>query len=453
MAQKRNKLRWLAGARQTRPTLLSLLWPIDLLIQVKAPVASDLALTGQRPARPDGSDGKFDTASAASAAAKHQAASKTAIRTRTLGTGRMGSEANLYQFDHLPVIDYDAHPAYGRALPPPRLGTRLKALLYFARGLFLIGTRRIADLEHLPRPTDRAHKRRWIVRHLPMYFRLIVSQRLSRASAGSDFRPATSQGKRVLEVLERDGITGFSLGPDKINDIRNLLAPHFKALEQRLAQKAPDARKFDETRLWLAPEIHPELYKWFNQFAAEIGVIEAASAYLKRPVAIAHVVPQINDPTDNFWANHFKDVGVGDSPCDYCHIDATYNLLKFIVYVSDVGPNNGPFAYVRGSHRASRGFWDGMIRRANDYAGLSSTKPHFRELFYALPRWLRRKAAFGADLPSDNEYTQPILKDEWQITSKQGDAVLFDPFGIHRGGMVREGRRLVVTMNLAELPR
>lgn len=365
----------------------------------------------------------------------------------------MGSEANLYRLDHLPVIDYDSHPAYGRGLPPPRLGTRLKALWYFARGLLLIVTRRIADLEHLPRPTDRSNKRRWIVRHVPMYLRLIILQRLRRARAASDFRPATEQGKRVLEDLQRDGIAGFTLPLGRINDIRNLLAPHFKTLEQRLAQKAPELRKFDETRLWLAPELHPDLYDWFNRFASEIGVVEAASAYLKRPVAVAHVVPQINDPTDNFWANHFRDVGVADSPCDYCHIDATYNLLKFIVYVSEVGPDNGPFAYVRGSHRASRGFWDGMIRRANDYAGLSSTKPYFRQLFHALPRGLQRKAAFGADLPSDNEYVQPILEHEWQITSTEGDAVLFDPFGIHRGGMVREGRRLVVTINMAELPR
>jgi hypothetical protein len=363
----------------------------------------------------------------------------------------MASESNLYRWDHLPVIDYDCHPAYGRGLPAPGPGARLKALWYFARGLLLIVTRGIADLEHLPRPTDR--NRFWIVRHLPMYLRLIILQRLRRARAGSDFRPATDQGKQVLEVLQRDGIAGFTLPADKINDIRNLLAPHFRTLEQRLAQKGPELRKFDETRLWLAPELYPELYDWFNRFASEIGVVEAASAYLKRPMAVAHVVPQINDPSDNFWANHFGDVGVADSPCDYCHIDATYNLLKFIVYVSEVGPDNGPFAYVRGSHLASHGFWDGLIRRANDYAGLSSTKPASRQLFYALPRRLRRKAAFGADLARDSEYVQPILEHEWQITSKQGDAVLFDPFGIHRGGMVREGRRLVVTINMAELPR
>jgi hypothetical protein len=118
--------------------------------------------------------------------------------------------------------------------------------------------------------------------------------------------------------------------------------------------------------------------------------------------------------------------------------------------VSEVGPDNGPFTYIRGTHRANRKFWDGLIRRANDYAGLSWTKRRNRQLFNALPKFLQRKAAFGVDLPAGNEYTEAILDNEWRVTSDQGDAVVFDPFGIRRGGMVRSGRRLVVTMMLTE---
>lgn len=55
---------------------------------------------------------------------------------------------------------------------------------------------------------------------------------------------------------------------------------------------------------------------------------EPMRAPRRLPAAVAHVVPQIDDPTDNFRLNHFRDVGVGNSPCDYCHIDATYNLLQ-----------------------------------------------------------------------------------------------------------------------------
>ncbi|MCK1452515.1 hypothetical protein IVB36_16870 [Bradyrhizobium sp. 35] len=67
-----------------------------------------------------------------------------------------------------------------------------------------------------------------------------------------------------------------------------------------------------------------------------------------------------------------------------------------------------------------------------------------------MPKFLQRKAASGVDLPAGNEYADTILGNEWRLTSDQGDAVLFDPFGIHRGGMVRDGRRLVVTIMLTE---
>ncbi|WP_431204188.1 hypothetical protein ACQ86E_03395 [Bradyrhizobium betae] len=358
-------------------------------------------------------------------------------------------KSHPYSYDHLPVIDYPHHPAYGTAFPKPGIGERAAALAKFASGFAIIAARLMADYEHLPRPKDKSRKIAELLRRSPTYLQLVATQRLRRLTVRSA-KPTTAAGTNVLNTLNRDGIAGFQLSAEQLGRVRELLAPHYKTLEERLAKKTPDQRHFDETRLWLDKDIFPEVYGYFNQLASELGVVDAACAYLDRPVAIAHVVPQINDPTDAFWANHFRDVGVADSPCDYCHVDATYNLLKFIIYVSEVGPDNGPFTYTRGTHRASRRFWDGLIRRANDYAGLSSTKPQSRRLFNALPKFLQRKAAFGVDLPAGNEYADAILDNEWRVTSDQGDAVLFDPFGIHRGGMVRDGRRLVVTMMLTE---
>ena len=362
----------------------------------------------------------------------------------------MNPEMGSYSLDHLPVIDYRTHKAYGQVLAKPSLSQRLNALKHFAFGMMLIASRRLADYEHLPRPTDKQQKIRWMLRHSPTYLRLMVSQRLRRLFAGNSYAPKTAAAQELLNGVERDGIVAVRLPAAKVAEMADRLQPYFKALEQRLASKPPSERKFDETRLWIDPEGDPGIYRWFNETMRSAGVVEAASAYLKRPVEVAHIVPQINDPSDNFWANHFVDAGVEDSVCDYCHVDATYNLLKMIVYLNEVTEENGPFSYVKGSHRAAKGFWDGMIRRANDYAGLSWTKRPYRELFHALPRPLQRKGAFGADIPNDSVYIKPILDNELCVTSKSGDGVLFDTDGIHRGGMVRSGRRLVVGMMLTE---
>ena len=362
----------------------------------------------------------------------------------------MNPETGSYSLDHLPVIDYRAHKAYGQALSKPCLRERLRALRQFAYGMMLIAGRRLADYEHLPRPKDKQRKLRWMLMHSPIYFRLIVAQRWRRLVGRDSYAPKTAAGRELLAGIERDGIVAVRLAAAQVTEMAERLQPYFAALEQRLASKSPDQREFDETRLWIDADKDPELYAWFNETMRSAGVVEAASAYLKRPVAVAHIVPQINDPTDNFWANHFVDAGVEDSACDYCHVDATYNLLKMIVYVNEVTAENGPFSYVRGSHRAAKGFWDGMIRRANDYAGLSWTERRYRELFLALPRALQRKGAFGADIPNDSAYLGPILDNEMCVTSENGNGVLFDPDGIHRGGMVRSGRRLAVGMMLTE---
>ena len=361
----------------------------------------------------------------------------------------MSAEAR-YSFDHLPVIDYEHHEAYGKSLRKPRLSARVTALKSFAYGMMLIAGRRLADYEHLPRPKDKQRKIRWMLRHSPTYLRLVISQRLRRLVSANSYAPKTSEGIEVLNRIEQDGIFAVQLPSSKVEEMAEKLKPYFIELERRLASKSPDQRKFDETRLWIHSDRDPDLYRWFNEVMNSVGIVEAASAYLKRPVVVSHIVPQINDTTDNFWANHFVDVGVEDSICDYCHVDATYNLLKMIIYINEVTNENGPFSYVKGSHRAARGFWDGMIRRANDYAGLSWTKPHYRELFFALPRVLQRKGAFGADIPNDSAYVRPILNNELRVTSANGNGVLFDPGGIHRGGMVRSGRRLAVGMMLTE---
>jgi hypothetical protein len=329
----------------------------------------------------------------------------------------------------------------------PQLGARLKVLVYFCYGLLLALARRIVDHENLPRPAENSQTFSAILRNLPTYLRLIMLQRLGRLAAGNAFKPKTERGADILAPLERDGITGIRIAPDKILEIRNLLAPQFKTLEQNgtLPGRQQDGR------IWLDPAVSPEIYKWFNQTAADVGLIEAASAYLRRPVGVGQIAAELVDHAAP--VSPFVDVGVDISPCDGFHVDPTNNLLELVIYLSDVGPANGPLTYVVGSHRASGGFWDGLVRRANDLGGLSSTQPAYRELFYALPAGLQRKAAFGADLLPDNNYAASIQSDQWQVTSDSETAVLYDPLGIHRDAIVTQGKRSAVIIKLTELPR
>jgi hypothetical protein len=363
----------------------------------------------------------------------------------------MRSDAKSYQSDQLPAIDYDKHAAYGRVLPMAMLGAKLKAMVYFSHGLILASSRRLIDVEHLPRPAEGEQKIASAVRLLPTYLRLILLQRLSRLSAGQSFKPKTTRGAELFEPLQRDGVAPIRLPADKLAELRNLLAPQIKTLEQKLAAKPATSPNADDTKLVLAPEAAADVYNSLNQIASDLGVLEAASAYLKRPVGVGEVAVQINDPVGG--ASDFADVGVDASPCNHFHVDQSFNILKAVIYLGDAGAANGPLTYVVGSQRAAKGFWDSLIRRANDFGGLSATTPSARELFFALPEGLRRKAAFGADLAADTDQAQSVLTNQWAITSDIGNAALYDPAGIYRDGIVSQGRRIAVAIKLTELAR
>lgn len=359
----------------------------------------------------------------------------------------MQADAKTYSFEDLPAIDYDAHPAYGRVLSMPMLGARLKAISIFGYGFMLSSARRMIDVEHLPPPADGGNSYLTILRGLPTYLRLIMLQRLGRFAAGRAFAPKTARGSAVFDPLQHDGFVAVTLGPEAIAEIKKALAAAFKARDGKLAVAGDP----DSARVALDPAASVDTYKWFNQAAADLGLIEAASAYLKRPVGISRIAAEIVEAQP--VASPFADVGAEASPCHGFGIDTAGNVLKMVVYLDNVGAANGPLTYVAGSNRAAKHFWDVLIRRANDLCGLSSTAAADREIFYALPAGLQRKAAFGADLQADNKYATEILKDQVAVTSNLGNAVLYDPAGIHRDAAVTQGKRTAAIVTFTELPR
>ena len=175
------------------------------------------------------------------------------------------------------------------------------------------------------------------------------------------------------------------------------------------------------------------------------GILDGVSAYIGRPASLIDVNPQINDQSDDFWRRIFPDQPVAERPVAYMHRDATGGDIKAILYMSDVKPENGPFSYAIGSQKVYSGRLGDWIEQTNDQSSFSGTGPLNRRRFAALPAILRRKCAFGNDVLPGSEIAQRLLGAEWTITAPRGSVVLFDTKGIHRGGMVKQGERLVLT--------
>lgn len=355
--------------------------------------------------------------------------------------------------ERLPRPDYGSHPAYGGAFPNPSLPLRAKAIARFVPWFAFVTAKRVLLFDRLPTLPDYegpmsggiANRVAASGRYAPLILRGLAQQ-LSRPFTRKTAPALAPQAASLLEALERDGISPTRLPAAEIAAIRAQLETH----EQRLLEKreAKAVRSFEGNQTWLNRKEAGPLYALLEDVFRRNGIMAAAEAYLKRPVVVKHMLLQINDAKDAYQRGKFADVGLPDPATNYMHLDTSEEIVKCMVYLTEVTERTGPFGYVRGSNRVAVGTFEGLFRRANDRAGLSGYAPETRRMFMALPSPLRHKSMFGSDLLDGAPETKRVVDAEYQFVSADGNAAIFDNLGIHRGGLVREGERRVLIANL-----
>lgn len=350
----------------------------------------------------------------------------------------------------LPEPPYADHPAYGHAFAPPGLGMRAKAIRTLLPWMGLVAFKRALLFDRLPVQPDydgpMAGGIASRIAALPRYAPLIARALVTSVQSGFGDRPQTNDGPR-LEAMRRDGAVAVRFADGDMMAIRNEMAASLAALYKK--REGTVKRTFEGNQTWLNKKQTPGLYALLDQVLTRNGVYADASAYLGRPVSITHLTAQINDAQDGFHRNKFADIGLPDPATNYMHVDTTDEILKFMIYLNDVRDTNGPFCYVIGSGRLHIGWFEGIVRRAVDRSGLSGYAVPTRELFMALPKPLRRKCTFGSDLIDGSPEVAALLASEHHFTSADGDAILFDNLGIHRGALVSEGERQMMVVTLA----
>ena len=333
-------------------------------------------------------------------------------------------------------IDYDGHFAYRDLAARPSLRDRAAALTIFGVSMAKLLLKRAIRYEMIPYHlrSDRSPGGRL----------RFAAAALSNMTAGA-MRKRQATAGAAGETMDRQGCLVVTMPADQRARLEAVAASQFEALAARRG-RSNGKRQFEESRGQASRVEQGPLFDAIEAILRESGVMAAADAYLGRPARLVDVNPQINDVTDSFWRDIFPDAELGELPATaYCHRDASGGDLKAIIYLSDVDGRNGPFSYALGSNRIRISRLDDLICEANDSNGLGATDPVARRRFAALPKKLRQKGAFGNDLTPASPLSGDIKASLWSIEAPRGSIVLFDTKGIHRGGMVVEGERRVVT--------
>lgn len=194
------------------------------------------------------------------------------------------------------------------------------------------------------------------------------------------------------------------------------------------------------------------------------GVLSAVSHYVGCEMEWLYAALDFSHHHQNWYKNCYADSGLPTARTAYMHFDADPDIVKAMLYLSDVDAAAGPFRYVRGSHRWQRspflfalhkGFdveqtkvfpmeADGLDYKLGYYRPRFFLKDHRRDLL-TLPSAFRGTTHFGDDIVDESDLSRHLLACEETFLGPRGTLIVFDGSGgIHRGAQVEGGERWAV---------
>lgn len=169
-------------------------------------------------------------------------------------------------------------------------------------------------------------------------------------------------------------------------------------------------------------------------------------------------------PEERWYKDCYSDVGVSTTRMAYAHYDSGFEVCKAIIYLSEVGPDQGPFSYVpksRTPHPSpfllgfskcldkafKKAVSPQVWKQSGRYYRPVFKVPELRREFAHFPAPVRVTSHFGDDVEDYGLLSEQLGAAEQTVTNEQGNCMIFDGDKvIHRGGWVRSGDRWVLNV-------
>ncbi len=205
-----------------------------------------------------------------------------------------------------------------------------------------------------------------------------------------------------------------------------------------------------------------------NRDFASLGVLDVLSAYTGRRIRVDGLALELSVPQATWWRNAIP--GLERPPRTlYAHLDETISCPKAIVYLTDVGVQNGPTGCYPGAYEALQldplqeliGRVVGTVGNGADsklnapYAKQyhqSMNSQLFRRHFMRLPPCLRFNSHLGWDVRPGSGLEDALAAGERQMLGPAGTFIAFDGARLlHRGGLMEEGERVALQVIFSDV--
>lgn len=190
------------------------------------------------------------------------------------------------------------------------------------------------------------------------------------------------------------------------------------------------------------------------------GTFRTVSEYVGIRYRRVSLTLELSSAGSTWWRDTLNK---GESPKTmYAHLDETVFLPKAIVYLTEVGMNNGPTSCFPGKYtdlnvpcladiigRVVGKVGSDVNSDLNKYYDKpyhqSFGSPKFRAHFMRLPPNIRMNSHFGWDIKAGSELERTISQSEVVMLGSPGKTIVFDGSQLlHRGGLIEEGERVVL---------
>jgi hypothetical protein len=375
---------------------------------------------------------------------------------------------------HFPQVDYSKHPAFARLVAQARtddarisrcvqeideicerFSAAPEGLAAFEADL----RRRFEALAGfvqttLPEESAALAKRLMAVTEAGLRERAAYQAKKARYAAKV---PADPENRRTLGRMQVGGYCTWLLPADFITELKGMLQMDIAEV-RAMAHANPGGRSAKALALYQRPALRVKAR------LKKLGVFEVMQGYLRSQMDFYYVALELSGPQQTWYRDCYQDAGLPMARTVYVHSDADVGMLKGMLYLGEVGPQNGPFSYVEGSNTWRRSAFRYAAHRATDTLSaedfplrpgnldyeMGYYRPRFklpeqRRLLASLPRDFMGTSHFGDDLLDGTPESEQVLRHERQFLSRDANLVLFDgSLGLHRGGLVAQGERLAL---------
>ena len=242
--------------------------------------------------------------------------------------------------------------------------------------------------------------------------------------------------------FDQDGCVGFKINKDELYKLQAACQSEILKLKKQPDRKASPTKHDSYDRIAILDENHLA-FGLVNKLFKLHGVFDTVSKYNrnKTNLKLDTVALHVARPNDTHHYQTLSDVPGSPKTISF-HMDPKFNVMKAILYLSNVSYSNGPFTTIPKSNRWYHPEFERIIACGNSVGNYLSSPDH-RKVMSIFPDVMTGNVIMGKYFKNGSDNSNILLNNLHKYTSEEADCILFDPAQtIHRGGLCDEGERI-----------